>query len=483
MHSRKRYNLIYTAVIVGLAVAVTLYVRSELRQMQGLKQYGEQDLISLKNLTIAVEPGEEKSAGETTVKDTLRNAFGRFFKNISNKDERWPHFRASKLLFERDWSNLRREPSIAGPFFSAVSCKSCHERDGRGRPPLEEGVTTESLVFQLSVMKGGLAHPHPEYGEQLSYYGADDAPGEGDVEIKYRELDGHFADGETFTLLQPEYSFINLTRGPLGNDVVYSPRVAPAIFGLGLLEIIPENMILANADPDDHNNDGISGRPNYVRDIRMGRQSLGRFGWKASQPTVEQQVASAFFNDIGVTSRLFPGEAPFVRHAGTSGTQGFELSDARLDSVLFYMRLVAAPARRGWNEGTVLRGKAIFQNIGCAGCHTPSFQTGDVMETPEMSRQTIRPYTDLLLHDMGEALADNRPDGEATGREWRTAPLWGIGMVGIVNLHTRFLHDGRARNLEEAVLWHGGEAESSRDLYRRLRKEDRSALLKFLESL
>lgn len=478
----KIYIIRYSVVAIVIVTIFIVVLMEGFGQRVKFAEYGPGEVLSLTGLVLEIENGEEKSAGDATVKDTLRNSFGRVLLNLSDHKNRWPYFRASKLLFDRDWSDMQRENSLAGPLFNAPACKNCHERDGRGRPPLEEGEMPESIVVQVSVLEGGIARPHPLYGEQLKYHGLDEMPGDGSVKITYREITGRFADGEQFTLVAPEYTFINLAHGALGGNVRYSPRVAPPTFGLGLIEAIPAHAILANADPDDRDGNGISGRPNYVRDAGTGRLALGRFGWKANQPNLGQQIASAFFHDIGITSRLFPGDAPYARTAGNSPGV-IELSDARFDSVLFYMRLLAAPARRNWDKPTVLRGKAIFKEIGCAGCHIPRFETGVVQDFPELSRQIIRPYTDLLLHDMGEGLADRRPDGLATGREWRTPPLWGIGLVGNVNLHTRFLHDGRARNLEEAVLWHGGEGERSRDLYRRLVKNDRSALIAFLESL
>lgn len=472
---------IYTFLAIGAGLAIILFV--------SIEAVISPSILNTSGYVAEADPFEELSGGETSVGDTGINSFGRSPMNMAGGEgansARWLEFREGKGIFDRDWSHMPGGRSALGPGFSARSCKACHAKDGRGRPPLDAGESPASIVFQLSSAKGDAkgAMPHPHYGAQLDYHGTGATLPEGTVEISHEEIYGSFADGESYTLQRPFYHFKNLTRGPLnGDNALFSPRVAPANFGLGLLEAIPEQSILALADPDDADNNGISGRPNYVLDVKTGKKTIGRFGWKANQPTVEQQILKAFFTDMGVTSSLFPGDGKAARHAGNNFSTA-ELEQGELAQILLYTKLLAVPKRRNWKKPDVLHGKAIFHAVGCAGCHSPSFTTGKSDEFPELSGQVIRPYTDLLLHDMGEELADNRPDGLATGSEWRTPPLWGIGLVKKVNRHTRFLHDGRARNLEEAILWHGGEAKRARDLYRRLSKADRSAVLEFLESL
>jgi CxxC motif-containing protein (DUF1111 family) len=311
-------------------------------------------------------------------------------------------------------------------------------------------------------------------------------PGEGRARVAYDEVPGAYGDGTPYTLLRPRISIEELAFGPMAADVMLSPRVAPAMFGLGLIEGVAEADILAAVDEHDRDGDGISGRANQVWDVRAGATRLGRFGWKANQPSLEQQNAGAFLGDVGITSPLFPGEnCPAGQGQCAAAPNGGapEIDDDKLGDVTYYARLLAVPARRDVDDPTVLRGKRLFAEAGCTGCHTPAFTTSEVDGFPELSHQTIRPYSDLLLHDMGEGLADGRPDFLATGREWRTPPLWGIGLVETVNGHSRFLHDGRARDLAEAVLWHGGEAEAARDAFRALDAGDRAALLRFLESL
>ncbi|WP_426753644.1 di-heme oxidoredictase family protein [Myxococcus sp. Y35] len=432
--------------------------------------------LELGELATRAEPDEELSGGATSVADAGRNAFGRSPMNLARS--RWPTFLDGKRIFDRDWTDVDG-PVQVGPLFNAPSCMTCHVKDGRGRPPESPQETPVSLAFQLSGPDG--RGPHPLYGAQLDVRHVDGQGAEGTVEVTYEEVTGRFATGEAFSLHRPSYRFTALSQGPLGEGARFSPRVAPVNFGLGLLEAIPEAALLAHEDPDDRDQDGISGRANRIQDAASGQPRLGRFGWKANQPTLHQQVAHALVTDMGLTTAMFPreqGSAP--RDAAAEP----EVSPEELDALLFYTRLVAVPQRRDWEAPTVLRGKAVFGAIGCAQCHlaTP-FVTEDVPGFPELSGQRIRPYTDLLLHDMGEGLADDRPDGLATGTEWRTPPLWGIGLVKAVNGHTRFLHDGRARNLEEAVLWHGGEAAPAQERYTRLPLTDRQALLAFLESL
>ncbi|NVI98005.1 thiol oxidoreductase [Myxococcus sp. AM009] len=432
--------------------------------------------LELGELAARLEPGEELSGGATTVPDPGRNAFGRSPMNLARA--RWPGFHAGKRIFDRDWTDVEG-PVLVGPLFNAASCMTCHVKDGRGQPPASPQETPVSLAFQLTGPEGH--GPHPRYGVQLDVRHLEGAGAEGTVEVRYDEVSGRFSSGESYTLLRPRYTFAALTKGPLEAGVRFSPRVAPVNFGLGLLEAVPEAALLAHEDPEDRNQDGVSGRANRVMDVEEGQTRLGRFGWKANQPTLRQQVAHALVADMGLTTTLYPREQG---HDTRDAADAPEVSPKDLDSLLFYARLVAPPKRRDWSAPATLRGKAVFEAIGCGGCHlaTP-FETAEVPGFPELSHQKIYPYTDLLLHDLGEGLADGRPDGLASGTEWRTPPLWGIGLVKVVNGHTRFLHDGRARNLEEAVLWHGGEAAPAQERYTRLPLVDRQALLTFLESL
>lgn len=300
--------------------------------------------------------------------------------------------------------------------------------------------------------------------------------------ITYTDSIGRFADGTPFTLASPRYALTGVYM-PLPGNVMFSPRVAPAVFGLGLLEAIPQSTIESFADPSDRNRDGISGRANYMEDLVSGNpRAIGRFGWKANTPNLFQQAAAAYNGDMGITSTLFPGES-CEEYREECAAHAIEVTDSIVGAVAFYTQTLGVPARRNLDDRQVILGEALFRRVGCAGCHIPSMRTGTMPGIPEVSNQQIQPFTDLLVHDMGPALADNRPDFKAGGREWRTTPLWGVGLVSTVNGHTRFLHDGRARSLMEAVLWHGGEAEQARRAVQRMPATERAALVKFLESL
>jgi CxxC motif-containing protein (DUF1111 family) len=306
-----------------------------------------------------------------------------------------------------------------------------------------------------------------------------------------------FADGEKVTLRRPRLEFSALQFGELGADILTSPRMAPAMVGVGLLEAVPDETILALAK--EQRKLGVNGKPNYVWDVENEQTVLGRFGWKANQPSLRQQTAAAFHGDIGATSYLFPEEnCPSVQAAclevpsaskcgGQGGCTGNqyrpEVVPSRLTNITFYLQALAVPARRNGDDPQVKRGEELFAQANCAACHVPELKTGPKPALRAAANQVIHPYTDLLLHDMGEELADGRPDFKASGRDWRTPPLWGIGLIKIVNGHSDLLHDGRARDINEAILWHGGEAEKSREAFRAMPKAEREALVKFVESL
>ena len=436
------------------------------------------------------EPGEELSGGDTTVFEAGRSAYSLAARNL--KGARRDAFFVGNSLFDRSWVTAPSSTSAQdglGPTFNATACSACHFKDGRGAPPATDDEPFLGLLVRLSVpgagARGGPA-PEPTYGDQLNHRAILGVPPEGRARVSYAEQPGAFADGAPYALARPSYELVELAFGPLAPGAMTSPRVAPFMIGLGLLEAVDDATLLALADEDDADGDGISGRPNRVWDPVTGTERLGRFGWKANQPSLVVQNAAAFLGDIGITTPVFPDEnCPPAQEACAAAITGGtpELEPDKLDKVTYYTRLLAVPARRDVRDPDVLRGKRVFHDAGCAACHTPVLVTGELPGLPEVSHQTIRPYTDLLLHDMGEALADGRPDHLASGREWRTPPLWGIGLVAVVNRHTRFLHDGRARDLMEAVLWHGGEAEAARERVRALDASDRAALLRFLESL
>ena len=370
-----------------------------------------------------------------------------------------------------------------GPLYVNTGCTACHVGDGRGRPP-NPGEDFTSLLIRLSVpgtAADGGPLPAPDFGLELQNRATQGYVPEAVPHVSYQEIPGSYADGTPYSLRQPTYTLTDAYTNPPAGLLV-SPRVAPPVFGLGLLESVPESEILENADPSNTNRDGISGRPNYVTDPATGQRVLGRFGWKAAVATVLDQVALAYDEDIGVTSRYEP-EEPCASHPTPCAEHAPDVSDSVVQEAAFYVRTLGVPARRLASDPTTTRGAQLFTSIGCAACHRPTLVTAPDASPAETAGQVIHPYTDLLLHDMGPGLADNRPDYGAGGSEWRTAPLWGIGLTAVVDGHTEFLHDGRARNLAEAILWHGGEADSAAARFRALPADERAALLAFLNSL
>lgn len=457
----------------------------------------------------APEAGEERQGGDAThFKALNRNAFSLSSANMAF--DRELNFKVGNGFFRRIWVSAPSSTKAAdglGPLFNAKSCQHCHLKDGRGHPPAANfpDDTAVSMFLRLSIPPQTEEHerllaehratviPDPTYGSQLQDFAIQGHAAEGHMHIDYADVPVELAGGETVTLRRPTYSVTDLGYGPLHPDVMLSPRVAPQMIGLGLLEAVPADRILANADPEDADGDGISGRPQWTWDPATDAVALGRFGWKAGAASLDIQNQGAFAGDIGLSTPFHPGgwgecqeaqgDCRAAPHGGDDQYAGLEAHQEVTDLVLFYSRHLAVPARRDVGAPQVLRGKELFYGAGCTGCHTPKFRTSAEAEEPEFRDQLIWPYTDLLLHDMGEGLADGRPEGEASGREWKTPPLWGIGATKAVSDHTNFLHDGRARNLTEAILWHGGEAEASREAFRTMPKADRDAVLAFLNSL
>lgn len=462
----------------------------------------------------APEQFESNPGGGATVRARDdADAFSQASGNISF--ERELDFKVGNGLFKKLWVSSPSSTLASdglGPLYNARSCQRCHLKDGRGHPPEAPGDDATSMflrisvpapddapiseieAFLLSIGPGdqGRTRPHPVYGGQLQDKAVAGHPAEAQLSVTYEERQVALSDGETATLLEPAYDAVDPRYGPLGEETMLSARVAPPMIGLGLLEAIPAEDILAQVDPEDSDGDGISGRAQWVWSFEHDRPLLGRFGWKAGAPTIREQAASAFAGDIGISSPLFDAPGGDCTKAqpdclagphGDGDARDTEIDAEGLDLVTFYSRNLAVPARRDVDSPEVLRGKRVFHESGCTGCHTPKFVTHRLEDQPEQSFQLIWPMTDMLLHDMGEGLADHRPEGRASGREWRTAPLWGIGLTEQVNGHSRFLHDGRARSLLEAILWHGGEARAARNRVVEMPADDRAALIRYLESL
>ena len=438
---------------------------------------------------IAAEEGEQYSGGTTTVLNATQEAFGFSSPELTADEE--TDFGVGNSFFRQSWVSAPASTTARdglGPFFNAVSCSACHFKDGRGRPPAYDGELGKGLLLRFSIPGSdsfGGALADGIYGHQLQDNAILGSTVKGKMSITYQTVTETLADGTVVELQKPIYQVNNLGYGPLAGNVMISPRVANQMVGLGLIEAVPQSTWLSFADENDSNGDGISGRANYVYDVESNSLKMGLFGWKANQPSIKQQVAAAFLNDMGITSTLFPNEyAPTgVDISGIPNGGSPEIPDVAFNRVVLYSKTLSVPMRRNFNDANVLNGKKIFGDMNCIACHKPKVETGNNYAVAGLRNQVIRPYTDMLLHDMGTGLADGAADFLATGNEWRTQPLWGIGLIETVNGHTRYLHDGRARNLTEAILWHGGEAQQAKDAFKALSQQDREDVLKFLNSL
>lgn len=428
------------------------------------------------------------SAGEATTFNRTSSAYEEAPPNLSPRGIK-DHDLGDEA-FEESFvlSNSKAVSSGLGPMFNNTSCVSCHIRNGRGMPEagqlllrVSDGTpnsTSATEANALATVPDGLegqldnaAPPVLGLGNQIQDFSVAGAQPEATVDILWKEEAGRYADGTPYRLRSPRFDIKLASGEPLPDTVLVSPRVPPHVYGLGLLEAIPEADILALADPEDIDGDGISGRPNTVWDVAAQAPALGRFGWKANSPNLLQQSADAYLNDMGITNKLFPAADGSV-----------EISEETLVAAAAYAQTLAAPARTLIDDLVVKQGEKLFADASCTACHVANFRTGS-HKYPALENQEIYPYTDLLLHDMGEGLADNRPDFAATGKEWRTSSLWGVGLAQTVLPYSGYLHDGRARTFAEAILWHGGEAEASKVAFEQMPEGDRAALVKFLQSL
>lgn len=435
-----------------------------------------------------LEENEEFSGGNATTFLSSRGAFGQSISGLT--DEQQNSFFVGNSLFNQNWVTAPASTTARdglGPFFNARSCSGCHFKDGKGRPPEFFSEKSSGFLIRLHGLgmdANGVSVPDPIYGGQIQDQSILTVIAEGEINISYEYLIETLNDGTEYILKRPSYSIMEPNYGVITAPIL-SGRVAQHLAGIGLLEAISSIDILANEDVEDINHDQISGKANYVWDYNTNSVQLGRFGWKASQANLLNQNAAAFIGDIGITSNLFLNENCSNSQSDclTAENGGSpEIIWDRLKDVEIYTQTLAVPARRNHDNDLVLQGKRLFFEIGCESCHKSKFTTGS-HNISSLSNQIIRPYTDMLLHDMGDQLGDGSEEFRANGNEWRTPPLWGIGLIETVNGHTRFLHDGRAENLIEAILWHGGEAESAKHLFKSLTQEERNALILFLNSL
>lgn len=437
-------------------------------------------LTGLLNSNPAIAENSHISANQT------RKAYGQPFSSLNTAEKEI--FFKGRSLFHQSWVIAPAKDPLTGlgPLFNRISCASCHPKNGRGRAPDNPQERMMSMLVRLSVegetSEGGPV-PHPHYGLQLNEEGIPTVPGEGRAQVHWQYSLVSLADGTQIQLRKPTLKFVDLNYGPL-DAVLSSPRIGPPVFGLGLLEAISDADLKQQAQRKKA--DGIVGKLNQVWDISSQQTRIGRFGAKANVASLRAQTAEALLGDLGITSPLLPKENCMpvqqeCQQAPSGGTP--ELTRAQLDELEFYFRYLAVPARRNINDPQVIAGEKLFYNIGCAKCHKATWQTAPDHPHKALANLTINPYSDLLLHDMGEGLADDRPDFLANGREWRTAPLWGIGLTQLISEYQAYLHDGRARTLTEAILWHGGEADIVTNRYKSLSKSDRKFLENFLLSL
>jgi len=498
------------------------------------------------------EVGEHLGGGDITVFVTDNDAFSQRPEPVSDDFTSDGFFTSGDHLFRTPHDGV-------GPLLNAGSCQGCHINDGKGHVPLSPAEPMTSMFLKIADSQGV---PDPIYGDQLQTFSVqaldvadgvvglpkhdgslngDELYGEAYAFVEYQIISGQYADGTSYQLRKPTYKIKDLSFGDFNDDVTFSPRVSPAIFGSGLLEGIPSANILALADPDDSDGDGISGKVAMVTNVMTGAQEIGRFAYKAQNPNVLQQASGAYRGDMGVTNSLFIGEpctdqqiacTAFAEQETAQASEP-DIIDRQLALVEFYTKVLGVPARRGFDRNSqtwdseIVAGRQLFFDNGCVDCHTPRHVTGDVVDSrlgqitllalldePEkldyLSQQVFYPYTDLLLHDMGgscavtreledgssctsgemcyyvqrcDGLADDMPMGDATGSEWKTPALWGSGLVQTVNERATFLHDGRARSHEEAILWHGGEGQTARDNFIALTAQERAQLLAFVGSL
>ena len=395
-----------------------------------------------------------------------------------------------------NWDYMRPLPMFEwglGPTFLANSCAACHVQAGRGRTTEARNTPLVQQLLRISI-PGETAHgdpkPHPNYGNQLQLFDVITTDknhirqGEADLFVDWLPHSVKLPDGTEVELRKPHIRVENLNFGELGDEVMTSLRNSRVIFGLGYLEAVSETDILAMVKLQKSKK--LNGRVNYVRDDINDKMAIGRLGWKANQPGVRQQIAAAFHGDMGVTSWIYPKQnCPPVQQGCQAMLPGdkIELREQMLDDLTFWVMALDAPAPRDQDKAEVRRGERLFIKAQCAECHVPELRTGAFPALPQLSHRRFRAYTDMLIHDMGDGLADGRPDFKAGPRDWRTPPLWGLGLSKQVNGSTNLLHDGRARNVLEAILWHGGEAMASRDKFVKLKPQEREDLIAFVNSL
>lgn len=470
------------------------------------------------NKAPAFQQSELSPGGTMTVKRLQRQSY--IHPGAAVKGMQKLNFWTGFSFFRDPWvaspSSTKSRDGL-GPLFNTRSCISCHDAGSRG-PMAKVGESMpSSLVIKLGLrdksndinyqetdLTKSLTLVDPNYGDQIQPRGilfrhpklAHAPKGEALLKLSYQTIDGLYADGSSYQLSQPKYQLTKMAYGDLADHIGLTPRFAPNIFGAGLLDAIHVDDLLAQEDVDDNNQDGISAKYNRVMNIATGTLDIGRFSLKAKHPTLAQQIAAAFRNDIGITSRLFPTEScteqqiicQQTARLGESSNEhshqaAFEISDKLFNLVVSFNQLLGVPPARNLTTEKVSKGREHFYQLGCQQCHTPSYRTDKNYPVEVLADQLIWPYSDLALHDMGEMLADNVKEDDANGQEWRTPPLWGIGLQKSTTKQQRFLHDGRANSISEAILWHGGEAAVAQKKFTQLTANQRQELVEFVRAI
>ncbi len=467
---------------------------------------------------VSFDPQEIKQGGDTGISISSAESYSKPSSNLTAS--RKGSFFIGNAFFRQPWVIAPASTDSRdglGALFNVAACQSCHVKDGRGHAPMSMDDDADSLLIRLAMpattdeqrqqLQNSLIEKvaHPMYGGQLQDRGIQGVPAEARIAVQWTDKTVTFTDGHVETLRAPTFNLTKPGYGPFDDELMVSPRVALPMIGLGLLEQIPDEDIKKQAIDNDNNSD-ISGKFNWVMDPQTGKHALGRFGWKAGQTKLLTQNQSAFNEDMGLTSNIRPHESCMptqtacVKATTGADEQGdgrppVEVNDEVAKFVEFYTRNLAVPHRRNADDKLVLAGKKRFYDMGCQSCHTPRYQLPKTDDDHlEQHGQVIYPYTDLLLHDMGDDLADRTIAGKlppkdaqveflANSYEWRTPALWGIGLAQTVDPQATFLHDGRARTLMEAVLWHGGEAQEQQKKVLNLDKQGRAELNAFLKSL
>jgi CxxC motif-containing protein (DUF1111 family) len=424
----------------------------------------------------SAEPSETIAAGgKSSVDARWANAYSFPIAGLS-ASQAWAHDQGDGA-FEKKFA---LPPSfvdpLLGPAYNNTSCEGCHHGDGRGQARFGVGFSGSELVLRVAKSHGTVDRQSgvvvaTDFGRQIRDHSTSDEFVPARIEARWIEVRGTFADGKPYLLREPRFTVSGADGHPLSSLFVISPRLPPAVFGLGLLENVDFAEMEALADPLDSDGDGISGRVNWVWNRQSQSYVPGRLGWKAGVARVEDATSLAFAHELGVSTAIDP-----EREGGA------ELDEETRKAVTMYMQTLAVPNRRSVFEVQVQRGEDLFKEAGCDACHTETLHTGP-HEIPALAWQEIHPYTDLLVHNMGFDLADGFQEFEASGTEWRTPPLWGLGLAQVVSPGVTYLHDGRAQTVEEAILWHGGEAEAAKEAFRTMPASSRDALLKFLDSL